>query len=143
MYNYDGILYRIWGVAGFFVLLGVCCVLVSSIHSITFTKKCFTSGIISIVLGIVLGIYYTSCYVSPVVESIRSTLIEECRDSRVAPPLPLTMKYIFLNDEGYTAFYLDVLSEEMVLEQDLELGKEYIVFYESRTDIIVGISVPE
>lgn len=142
MYSYDGILYRVWGVAGFFVLLGICCLLASRKQAISFDKECFIAGIICILLGIATGIYYVYCYSLPQVESIQSTLVEERRDSRVAPPLPLTMEYIFLNDEGYTAFYLDVFSEEKVLRGELELGKEYIIFYESRTDIIVGISSP-
>lgn len=143
MYNYDGIIYRIWGVAGAFILLGIGCLLVSQRHTISFDRECYYAGILCAIFGIATAAYYIFCYIHPQVESIQCTLVEERRNSRIAPPLPLTMEYIFLNEEGYTAFYLDVLSNDTVLEEALVLGEEYTVFYESRTDIIVGIAVFE
>lgn len=143
MYNYEGILYRIWGVGGIFVLLGIGCLFVSRMNKISADKECILAGILCIIWGISSALYYGFCYAFPQVESIQCTFVEEYRNSRVAPPLPFTMEYTFLTEEGYTELYLDVFSEKNVLEEKLDLEKEYIVFYEARTDIIVGIVSPK
>lgn len=139
MYNFEGILYRVWGVGGFFVLLGIGCLLVSRINSVSVDKGCVLAGILCIIWGIASAVYYGFCYFFPQVESVQCTFVEEYRDSRVAPPLPFTMEYTFQSEEGYTELYLDVLSKKNVLEENLILQKEYIVFYETRTEIIVGV----
>ena len=139
MYNFDGILYRIWGVAGLFVLLGVCCILAPRLRVTTINKECVIAGLLCILFGVTTGIYYVSCYLHPSVQCIQSTLVEVRRNSRVAPPLPLTMEYIFLNNDGYVAFYLDNLAKKDVLFDDFELGHEYYIYYEEQTDIIVGV----
>lgn len=141
MYNYDGILYRIWGVAGVFILVGLGCIIVSRMNKkVTFDKECFYAGICCIIFGIVTASYYGYCYFFPQVERMQCTFVEQRRDSRVAPPLPLTMEYIFIGEEGYCAFYLDELSKEDVMNEVLLTGNQYDVYYESKTDIIVGIN---
>lgn len=140
VYYYDGILYRVWGEAGIFILLGIICLLLSRKKSGSLNKDGYIAGVICVLLGIAMCINYLYSFAKPHVESTQSTLVEVRRNPREAPPLPFTMEYIFLNDEGYQAFYLDAFSNKTVLKEDLQLGEEYIIFYERRTDIIVGVS---
>ena len=63
--NYEGIVYRIWAVGGFFVLLGIFGLVIAGIGRISFDKECFVVGILTILLGLYTCIEYTVYLRSP------------------------------------------------------------------------------
>ena len=137
--NYSGIIYRIWAVGGALVLLGIGCLLASGIRTKSFSKQCFWAGILCVVYGLGTAVYYIVQLVSPDVASLHGVFYEEYRNSRVAPPLPFTMEYSFYDENNDSrVFYLDVLSKKEIIPEGFLEDKEYIIYYETRTNIIVG-----
>ena len=137
--NYSGIIYRIWAVGGAMVLLGIACLLVSGIRTKSFSKECFLAGVLCTLYGLGTAVYYIAQLVSPDVSSLHGVFYEEYRNSRVAPPLPFTMEYSFYDENNDSrVFYLDVLSKKEIIPEGFEVDKEYIIYYEASTNIIVG-----
>lgn len=84
--------------------------------------------------------YYVTCLLSPKIDSFQGVFYESYRNSRVAPPLPLTMEYSFAEiSSEVKAFYLDLLSKKEIIPEGFLEGTEYMVCYETRTNIIVGV----
>ena len=138
--NYSGILYRIWAEAGIIILIGIACLLLSGIRTKTFHKQCFLAGVLCVLYGCGTAIYYLSCLQSPQIDSVQGVFYEEQRNSRVAPPLPLTMEYSFSTTDGEkTVYYLDLLSKKEMIPEGFQEGEEYVICYEARTNIIVSV----
>lgn len=136
--NYSGVIYRIWAVAGIIVLLGVADLLACGIRTKSFSKSCFYAGLLAVLFGLGIAAYYANCYVNPKVDSVQGVFCEEYRNSRVAPPLPLTMEYTFSDADGKKkTLYLDVLSKKEIIPEGFEKGQEYLVSYEVRNNIIL------
>ena len=142
MWNFGGILYRVWAVGGIILLLGLACLLVSKIGREDFNKDCCIAGVFCSVVGIAAMIYFLFCMFFPQVSSIQGTFTQEYRNSRVAPPLPFTYEYTFYDDDGFAgAFYLDTFTRKESIPQGFILNEEYIVYYEARTNVIVGVEM--
>ena len=140
MYNFSGLLFRLWGVCGILLLLGVVCIILTKPWVNKFKiKKCIL-GILIIAFSIGLGAVYIFRIVSPDVSSYTGQFIETSRNNREAPPLPVTNKYVFWNGEGKKQpFYLDLFSKEDIYPYDFEEGKEYTIYYDTFTWIIVKV----
>ena len=81
---------------------------------------------------------------TPTIEIHRGIYLEKYRNSRVAPPLPLTTEFIFSNKEGVKkGFYLDVLSAKDIVPEGFIEGFEYDIHYEKSTKIIVRVEIVE
>lgn len=142
MWNFGGILYRVWAVGGIILLLGAACLLVSKIGREDFNKDCCIAGVFCSVVGIAAMIYFLFCMFFPQVSSIQGTFTQKYRNSRVAPPLPFTYEYTFYDDDGFAgAFYLDTFTRKEIIPQGFILNEEYIVYYEARTNVIVGVEM--
>lgn len=140
MLNYSGIVYRIWGVAGMIILLGLACLLVSGFRRKSFSKECFAAGVLCVLYGCGMAAYYATCLLAPKIDSFQGVFYESYRNSRVAPPLPLTMEYSFAEiSSKKKVVYLDLLSKKEILPEGFQEGTEYLVCYETRTNIIVGV----
>ena len=90
MNNYSGIVYRIWGVCGVMLLLGVVCILFEKprLHK-NWLQRC-KFGLLTIAFAVCLGAVYASRIFFPNVLSYTGEFVDTHRNSRVAPPLPLT-----------------------------------------------------
>lgn len=142
MYNFSGIVYRIWGVSGIILLLGIICILIEKPWKKGFKIKKCIFGVIAIIFALGLGIDYASRIVSPEISSYTGEFIRSNRNSRVAPPLPLTNEYVFWNGEGKKqVFYLDVLSKKEIFPSDFEEGQEYMIYFDEVTNVIVRVDV--
>ena len=140
--NYSGIIYRIWAVGGAIVLLGIGCLLASGIRTKSFSKQCFWAGVLCVVYGLGTAVYYIVQLLSPDVASLHVVFYEEYRNSRVAPPLPFTMEYSFYDENNDSrVFYLDVLSKKEIIPEGFLEDIEYIIYYETSTNIIVGVEM--
>lgn len=140
--NYSGITYRIWAEAGVIVLIGIGCLLASGIRTKSFSKQCFWAGVLCVVYGLGTAVYYIVQLVSPDVASLHGVFYEEYRNSRVAPPLPFTMEYSFYDENNDSrVFYLDILSKKEIIPEGFLEDKEYIIYYETSTNIIVGVEM--
>lgn len=138
--NYSGITYRIWAEAGVIVLIGIGCLLASGIRTKSFSKQCFWAGVLCVVYGLGTAVYYIVQLVSPDVASLHGVFYEEYRNSRVAPPLPFTMEYSFYDENNDSrVLYLDVLSKKEIIPEGFLEDKEYIIYYEASTNIIIGV----
>lgn len=67
--------------------------------------------------------------------------VEENRNARVAPPIPLTYEYIFSNenDEKNQVFYLDVFSCNKMIPSGFSFKQTYRIYYDELTRVIVKI----
>lgn len=137
MCDFSGILYRVWAVGGMVLLIGVACLLLSKIGQKDFDKSCFGAGVLCTVVGIAAIVYYLYCGFYPEVSSAQGVFTQKYHTSRVAP---FTYEYTFYNDDGFAGtFYLDSFTRKEMIPEDFVLDEEYIVHYEARTDVIVGV----
>ena len=140
MNNFSGIVYRLWAEAGIVTLIGIACMLKGFGADSKSRKQDFLAAALCIGCGLALAVYYASCLCSPQVSSFEGSFYEEHANSRVAPPLPLTMEYSFLDGEKIShSFYLDVLSKKDIFPEDFRKDSEYTIWYEERTKIIVRV----
>lgn len=144
MYNFSGIVYRIWGVSGIMLLLGIICILLEKPWVKEFKFKSYMIGMILVIAAIGSGVFFAFRIVSPDISSYTGEFIRSNRDSTVAPPLPLTNEYVFWNGEGKKqGFYLDVLSKKEIFPYDFEEGQEYIIYFDKGTKVIVKVDAIE
>ena len=144
MYNYSGIIYRIWGVCGIILLLGIVLILFEKPWSRDFTIKKCKLGLIILAVSICASLFYISRLIFPTVSSYTGEFVEYSRNSRVAPPLPLTNEYVFYNGEGEKRkFYLDIYSKEKIFQHEFETGNKYTIYFDEITNIIVKVDVIE
>ena len=61
------------------------------------------------------------------------------RNSRVAPPLPLTSEYVFQCGDIKKTFYLDELSKRSIYPGEFEEGSHYVVCYDRLTRVILSV----
>ncbi len=86
-------------------------------------------------------VVYTSFHLyvrmNPRVLSFEGKLTEQYRDSRVAPPLPTTCAYVFnTGEKKKRTVYLDSFTRNKY-DEEIVVGREYTVYYEQRTKIIL------
>lgn len=140
MYNFSGVFYRIWGVCGILLLVGILCILVERPWAKKVTLKDLKAGLLITVFAIGLGLVYTSRIVFPDVLSYTGEFVDTHRNSRVAPPLPLTDEYVFWNGEGKKqVYYLDIFSKKEIFPWELEYGQQYTIYYDDFTNVIVRV----
>ena len=140
MNNFSGIIYRIWGVCGVMMLLGIVCILFGTPWlQKGWLQRC-KFGLLTIAFAVCLSTIYASRIFFPNVLSYTGEFVDTHRNSRVAPPLPLTNEYVFWNGEGKRkVFYLDVLSKEEIYPFEFETGEQYTVYYDSFTKVITRV----
>ena len=144
MYNFSGVFYRIWGVCGILLLVGILCILVERPWAKKVTLKDLKAGLLITVFAIGLGLVYTSRILFPDVLSYTGDFVDTHRNSRVAPPLPLTDEYVFWNGEGKRqVFYLDFFSKKEIFPYEFEYGRQYTIYYDDFTNVIVKVEPVE
>lgn len=140
MYNLDGLYYRLWGVCGFVALIGILCLGAGFLPGTKDKKGTIFAGVLSIVVSLGMSIQCISIIRHPSIQIYEGHFVEQHRNSRVAPPLPVTYEYTFVSEDGkQTAFYLDLWSKDTIFPEDFEKDIEYQITYESQTQIIVGV----
>ena len=144
MYNFSGVLFRIWGVCGAILLLGVICILLEKPWIKRIRIRDCKLGLIIIVFAIFLSLIYVSRIAFPHVLSYTGEFLETHRNSRVAPPLPVTYEYIFWNGEGKKhVFYLDVFAKKMMFPYEFVRDQKYTIYYDKLTNIIIKVEAGE
>ena len=144
MYNFSGIIYRIWAVCGIIFVLGMFLFLMEKPWKNGLKAKDCKTAIIVMACAICMGLVYTSRIIWPDVSSYTGDFIESHRNSRVAPPLPFTIQYTFWNGEGLRkVFYLDISSKEEIFPYEFKEGKEYTIYFDEFTNVIVKVDVEE
>lgn len=141
MYNFSGIVYRIYGVSGIMLLLGIVLILFQRPwrKNIGILKCKFE--LLMITVAIIFGLFNASRILFPDVSSYTGEFVNMTRNSRVAPPLPLTNQYVFWNGDGKKQIvYLDILSKDKIYPFEFEKGQEYTVYFDKFTKVIVGIN---
>lgn len=142
MYNYSGLYFRIWGVCGIVALIGVCCLLITLDRSAKNKKETFVAGILALVVAVVMGSIYFSAIQNPDITVLEGVFVEEYRDSRVAPPLPVTHRYVFADRDGKRKFvYLDMWSKKEIHDEAFIVDQKYRITYEAKLDVIVAVEV--
>lgn len=112
MFNFSGVLYRIWGVCGVILVLGVARILLNRPWARKVKIKDCKLGLIMIAAAIGLGLLYATRIVFPGVLSYTGEFIDSHRNSRVAPPLPATNEYVFWNGEGKKQSFIWTFSQK-------------------------------
>lgn len=140
MYNFSGLLYRIWGVCGTILVLGVVCILLQKPWTKNFKILDCKLGLTMIVFAVCLGLVYVSRIFFPDVSSYTGVFIETNRNSRVAPPLPVTYEYVFWDGEGKRqVFYLDIFSKEEIFPYEFASNQQYTIYFDEFTNVITRV----
>lgn len=144
MFNFSGVLYRIWGGCGVILVLGVACNLLNRPWAREVKIKDCKLGLIMIAAAIGLSLLYASRIVFPGVSSHTGEFIDSHRNSRVAPPLPVTNEYVFWNGEGKKqTFYLDIFSKKEIFPDDFVSDRKYTIYFDEFTNVIVQVECIE
>ena len=141
MYNYSGIVYRIWGMGGVICAVGIILLILSFLFKVDeLRKRAFIVGVVFSILGLGLAFEYSSILRNPEIQMFEGSFLEEHSNSRVAPPLPLTWEYIFKDKDGASStFYLDTFSLKDIVDESFVNNSLYRVYYESEYKIIVKV----
>jgi len=144
MYNFSGVLFRVWGVCGVILVLGVVCILFKRPWAQNVRIQDLRLGLIMIAFAIFMGLIYVSRIVFPNVSSYTGEYIESHRNSRVAPPLPVTNEYVFWNGEGKKqVFYLDIFSKKEIFPYEFVSGQKYKLYFDEFTNVITKVEAIE
>lgn len=144
MYNFSGVLYRVWGVCGVILALGIVCILVEKPWEKNVKIQDCKLGLIISAVAICLGLIYVSRVVFPGVSSYTGEFIETQRNSRVAPPLPFTDEYVFWNGEGKRrVFYLDIFSKKEIFPYEFVSDQKYTIYFDEFTNVITKVEAVE
>lgn len=120
MYNFSGIWFRIWGVCGIVLLVGVLCVVLEKPWIKGFKLKKCKLGLGIIAFAICMSLLYGTRILFPDVSSYAGTFVSTNRNSRVAPPLPVTYEYVFWDGNGQKkVFYLDFFQKRKYIHLTL------------------------
>lgn len=143
MYNFSGLIFRIWGVAGIIFVIGIICMLIGKPWENGLHEYSAKFGVIALAFAVCLAGFYVSRVVSADVSSHTGEFVETQRNSRSAPPLPVTYEYVFSGDDKNKVFYLDTFSKKEVIPYEFEIGQKYTVYYDNITNIIVKVEPAE
>ena len=142
MYNFSGVFFRIWGVCGAILFIGIVCVLLEKPWKKKFKLKGYKLGIFVITFAICLSLIYASRIVFTDVSSYTGEFVDTHRNSRVAPPLPITSEYVFWNGEGKKqVFYLDTFSKKEIFPNEFVKNQKYTIYFDEFTNVIVKVEV--
>ena len=140
MHDFSGVWYRIWGVCGIILILGVVLILFERPWAKNFGLKKCKLGLVIIAFAICLGLVYVSRIVFPDVSSYTGEFVESHRNSRVAPPFPLTNEYVFWSGEGERqVFYLDIFSKKEIYPHDFISERKYTIYFDEFTNVITRV----
>ena len=140
MYHFDGLYYRLWGVCGIVAIIGILCLWASFWPTTKDIKGTVLAGVLAILVALGMGIRYISVITHPDIQIYSGAFVEEHRNSRIAPPSPITYEYTFINEDGEeTSFYLDLVSKKAIYPHQFETEANYQIIYEAQTNIIVGV----
>lgn len=143
MFNFSGVLYRIWGVCGVILVLGVACILLNRPWARKVKIKDCKLGLIMIAAAIGLSLLYASRIVFPGVSSYTGEFIDSHRNSRVAPPLPVTNEYVFWNGEGKNKLLSGHFLKKEIFPDDFVSDRKYTIYFDEFTNVIVQVECIE
>lgn len=138
VFNYGGMVYRVWAFCGVFLVLGLLCLMISWHKKPKCNKEGVLVGALMILFALGSGMHYCNCLINPEVQRVTAVFLQAERNSRVAPPLPFTMEYQFTSDKLY-GIYLDVFAKKEIFPDNFVEGHEYTIYYEENTEIIVKV----
>ena len=144
MFNFSGVLYRIWGVCGVILVLGVACILLNRPWARKVKIKDCKLGLIMIAAAIGLSLLYASRIVFPGVSSYTGEFIDSHRNSRVAPHLPVTNEYVVLEwRKEKTNFFIWTFSQKRNIPDDFVSDRKYTIYFDEFTNVIVQVECIE
>ena len=136
MYNYSGIIYRIYAVPTPFLILGLFMLFIVFSKS---SKKRRGNLILCAVLlatSILTASFYLYKSANPIIESCTGYFVEQRSDPNVA----FSDVFSFdTRDDLKKLFDLDIFSKKDIFPNDFIEGEKYIIFYERDTKIIVAV----
>ena len=140
MYNFSGVIYRIWAVCGFIFLLGLLIVIFQQPWRKPRKLKEYAASLLLICSAVFFASIYASRIVFPKIEVYTGEFVSSHPDHRVAPPLPFTNEYVFWNVEGKKqAYYLDVFSKKEIFPYDFEKYQVYTIYFDDFSNVIVKV----
>lgn len=149
-YDFSGMYYRLFCPNMIVIFGGILCLLIAfegkkdRKGKKVVNRKNVWFSISSICFGLLVAGYYGYRIQLQDVESYTGEYISERRNTREAPPLPLTVEYKFEDSQGKKkSFYLDVFSKRRIWAEDFEVGQEYVIYYDAKMEVIVAVEEVE
>ena len=100
----DGIRYRIFSTGCIVGIMGLFLAIVSVVHD----KKYLAASFLSLAFSLIYVTSYLYVLMNPLIISFTGKFKESYRDSRIAPPLPVTRAYVFdIGEKTDKVVYLD------------------------------------
>lgn len=87
----DGIRYRIFSTGCIVGIMGLFLAIVSVVHD----KKYLAASLLSLAFSLIYVTSYLYVLMNPLIIFFTGKFKESYRDSRIAPPLPVTRAYVF------------------------------------------------
>jgi len=132
----DGIRYRIFSTGCIVGIMGLFLAIVSVVHD----KKYLAASFLSLAFSLIYVTSYLYVLMNPLIISFTGKFKESYRDSRIAPPLPVTRAYVFdIGEKTNKVVYLDAFTKNKYFQENMMIDDEYTIYYEKRTKIVVGV----
>ena len=136
LYNFSGILYRMGIVCSVLVLLGIVCILLERMPAKKWKKRADKMGWIMIAGSILLALFYASSIVFPDVSAYTGEFVGRHGNGKGF----MIKEYVFWTGEGTKkVLSMDIFSKQEIYPQEFVEGKEYRVYFDERTRIVVGV----
>ena len=139
VYNLSGLYYR-------FVSLGVLMFVTSMILLILWFlfwkkegKRILYVAIAGILASLIFSFYALDDINNLKVEVYEGVFEKESRETHGTGFLPFNGKFTFSSEDSRKSFELDVYSKKKIFPEDFVEGKQYRIFYEKDSKIIVGV----
>ena len=141
MYNCSGILYKFIFVYVYLLLLLIICILLKKPWLHKFEIKRYKFEIFGLIIALCFGGEVLFHYFHPNIQTYTGDFIEIGGTDRISP---MTDRYVFWNYDGKKReFYLDLFSKKKIIPAGFVEGKEYTVYYDDLTKIIVKVEIIE
>ena len=132
----DGIRYRIFSTGCIVGIMGLFLAIVSVVQD----KKYLAASFLSLAFSLIYVTSYLYVLMNPLIISFTGKFKESYRDSRIAPPLPVTRAYVFdIGEKTNKVVYLDAFTKNKYFQENMVIDDEYTIYYEKRTKIVVGV----
>ena len=143
----DGIRYRIFSTGCIVGIMGLFLAIVSVVHDKKYLAASFLSLAFSLIFYMIkeqnitrFVTSYLYVLMNPLIISFTGKFKESYRDSRIAPPLPVTRAYVFdIGEKTNKVVYLDAFTKNKYFQENMMIDDEYTIYYEKRTKIVVGV----
>ena len=139
VYNLSGLYYRFISICVLMFAISMILLLLWFLRWKKEGKRILYIAIAGIVGSLIFSFYLLDDIKNLKVEVYEGVFEEERRETHGTGFLPFNGRFTFSSEDSRKSFELDVFSKKKIFPDDFVEGKQYRIFYEKDSKIIVGV----